>query len=304
METHKPKNRIDQVALAAFAAVVLLGGTNFVAVRFSNQELAPFWGAGIRFAAAAVLLLTISIMWRLQLPRGRAFLGALIFGTLNFGATYAFAYWGLVNAPAALGSVLVALAPLLTLMLARAHGLERISWRGIGAGIIAVVGVGVIFADQLTAAVPLASVLALLLAAVCIAEGTVLAKWFPRVHPIPTNAVAMVPGAALLLALSFLVGEHHTVPVRESTWIALTYLVTAGSVGLFVGFLIVLQRWTASATSYATVLFPLVTVGMGALLAGEFVSLTFVLGAGLVMAGVYLAVTAPAPARSTASVGQ
>lgn len=33
-----------------FATVVLVGGGNFVAVRFSNRELAPFWGAGLRFA--------------------------------------------------------------------------------------------------------------------------------------------------------------------------------------------------------------------------------------------------------------
>ena len=33
----------------AFATAVLLGGGNFVAVRFSNQELDPLWGAALRF---------------------------------------------------------------------------------------------------------------------------------------------------------------------------------------------------------------------------------------------------------------
>jgi len=285
--------RLDPVALSAFAAVVVIGGTNFVAVRFSNQELAPFWGAGLRFGSAALLLFAISALWRLHLPRGRALLGALQLGLLNVAAFYALAYWGLVQAPAALASVLVALTPVLTLLLARMHGLERLSWRGIGAAATALAGVAVVFADQLTAAVPIASVLALSAAALCLAESTVLAKYFPRVHPIPTNAVAMLPGALVLVALSGAAGEAWVVPALQSTWIALVYLVTLGSVGLFVGFLIVLHRWTASATSYATVLLPLVTVSMAALLAGEMVSLTFLLGAVLVMAGAYLGVLRP-----------
>ncbi|MDQ1595041.1 MAG: hypothetical protein QOH40_1597, partial [Arthrobacter pascens] len=36
--------RVQRLTLAAFSVAVLLGGANFVAVRLSNQELAPFWG--------------------------------------------------------------------------------------------------------------------------------------------------------------------------------------------------------------------------------------------------------------------
>lgn len=52
-------------------------GTNFVAVRFSNQELPPFWGAGLRFAAAALVLSAAAALGRFPLPRGRALAGAL-----------------------------------------------------------------------------------------------------------------------------------------------------------------------------------------------------------------------------------
>ena len=36
-----------------FATAVTLGGSNFLAVRLSNRELDPFWGAGLRFTLAA-----------------------------------------------------------------------------------------------------------------------------------------------------------------------------------------------------------------------------------------------------------
>ena len=57
--------------LAAFVLVVLIGGSNFVAVRFSNRELPPFWGAGLRFAIAGALLLLFARWRRIPLPRGR-----------------------------------------------------------------------------------------------------------------------------------------------------------------------------------------------------------------------------------------
>lgn len=43
----------DACKLAAFATMAFLLGLNFAAVRFSNRELARFWGSGFRFAIAA-----------------------------------------------------------------------------------------------------------------------------------------------------------------------------------------------------------------------------------------------------------
>ena len=42
--------RPNATVLAVFVLVTLIGGSNFVPVRLSNRELAPFWGAGLRFA--------------------------------------------------------------------------------------------------------------------------------------------------------------------------------------------------------------------------------------------------------------
>ena len=69
--------RPNRWILAAFVAVVVIGGTNFVAVRFSNRELPPFWGASIRFFAAAAVLATFAVVQRLDFPRGSALAGAV-----------------------------------------------------------------------------------------------------------------------------------------------------------------------------------------------------------------------------------
>jgi drug/metabolite transporter (DMT)-like permease len=272
----------------AFVGAFVIGGSNFVAVRYSNEELAPYWGAGVRFALATLLLLAVTRVMRLPLPSGRALVATALYGALSIGVSYALLYWALVSAPAVFASVVVALVPLLTLLLAAAEGLERLSWRGLAGGAVAISGVAVVFGEQLRLDVPLAAGLAALAGAVCIAQANVLAKRLPHLHIFSVNTIAFGVGAALLLALSLLAGEPRALPQRSDTWIALAYLVVPGAIGLFGLFLYVLERLTASATSYVLVLAPIVTVTLGVLLRAEPVTGTLLAGAVLVGIGVYL----------------
>lgn len=280
--------RPEPIVLLVFALVTLIGGTNFVAVRFSNRELAPFWGAGLRIAIAAALLVAFARWRNIPLPRGAALPGVFLFGFVSFGLTYAFAYWGLLQAPAATAATFVALVPLLTFSMAIALRMERFRWAGIVGGLVSLAGVAVVFADQLRVNVPFVALGALFLQAVCIADSTVLLKRLPRTHPIGTNAIAMFPGAVFLLALALLAGERLALPSRPDVVLAFVYLVTVGAVGFFSAIVYVVQRWTASASAYMTVLVPIVTVALGAAIAGEIVSPLFVAGALLVMFGTYI----------------
>lgn len=287
-----------RLTLLAFAGFVVIAGLNFVAVRFSNRELAPFWGAGLRFGAAGLVFLALALGRRSPFPRGRALAGALVFGVLAFGVSYALAYYALVRAPASVAAVIVALAPLMTLFLASVvHGVERLRARGIVGGLVALLGIALIFRDGLVGAhAPLLSLVAIVLMALCLSEATVLVKRFPKVDPFAMNATGMLVGSALLLALSFGAGERWALPRTTEARVAVLYLVLVGSVVMFFLYLFVLGRWSASATSYQTVLSPIVTIVAGALLAGERIGWVLVAGGALVLAGVYFGALRPAPA--------
>ncbi|PYN11118.1 MAG: hypothetical protein DME05_25205, partial [Candidatus Rokuibacteriota bacterium] len=123
--------RPDRLTLALFVGVVLIGGSNFVAVRFSNAELPPYWGAALRFLPASMLLLAAMAIWRIPFPRGASLRGAVIYGALNFGLGYALTYYGLQDAPAGTGAVVLATVPLFTLVLVALHGLEPFRARGL-----------------------------------------------------------------------------------------------------------------------------------------------------------------------------
>lgn len=287
------EKRPERLTLIAFIISTILGGNNAIAVRFSNVELPPFFGAGVRFAAASLILFLIVLIMRLPLPNGRSLIGALIFGVLQFGFGYALIYWSLLEVPAGLFQVILALVPLLTFLLAIAHRQEAFRWRVLAGGLLAVGGIAIIFGDSLIDNVPLLSLLAVILAAACFAESIVLFKTFPQSHPITTNALAMGMGAAILIVTSGLLRESPHPPSLSSTWIALLYLIIFGSVGTFGLALYVLKRWTASATSYSLVLMPIVTVIFASWIADEPITTALLVGGLFVLSGVYVGALAP-----------
>jgi drug/metabolite transporter (DMT)-like permease len=283
----------ERVALACFVAVAVLAGGNAVGVRFSNRELEPLWGAGLRFSLAAAVLVTVMAVLRQPLPRGRALTGALLYGALYFGGGFAFAYYALVSLHAGLGQTLLALVPLATLLLAVAQRQERLRAAAVAGTLLALAGVALISQAPLRASVPLLSLLAAVGSALCIAEAGVLVRRFPRVHPVTMNAVGMTAGAALLVGGSLLAGEAIALPRRAATWAAVGYMVVAGSVLVFVLYVVMLRYWTASRVAYVFVVIPIVTVALSVWLDDEPVGAGLVLGGLLVLGGVYVGALRP-----------
>jgi drug/metabolite transporter (DMT)-like permease len=280
--------RPDQLVLLAFFGVVLIGGLNAIAVKQTVHELAPFWGAAIRFLAAASIMAVIVFATRRRLPRGRSLVGAMIYGTVGFAASYGFVYVGIRETPAGTTAVLLALTPLMTFGLAIAHRQEAFHPRGLIGALVALVGVAIVFVDQLSANVPLGSLILLVLGVACVAETGVIVKWIPRSDPFGTNAVAMLTGGVLLLGLSVFASESWALPAQTTTWLAVGYLVVLGSVVMFALYVFTLERWTASTVSYMTLLLPFVTISAAAVLTREAISPSFAIGGAVVLAGVYI----------------
>lgn len=268
--------------------MVVLFGLNFIAVRVSNAELTPFWGAAFRFVIVAALLAALVAGRGIAWPRGHALVGAAIYGVLAVGALYGLMYWALVTAPASPAAILFSTIPLMTLGIAWGVRQEPFRLRVLAGALIALVGAVLVFRDQLRADVPQAAMVAIAFAALASALSGIVVKGFPRSHPVATNAVGMAVGAAMLLAAALFVPEEQlALPQRRATWLALGYLVASSIVG-FVILVWLIGRWGASRASYSAVLIPIVTTAAAAALAGERVTLSLVLGGMVVLIGVWI----------------
>jgi drug/metabolite transporter (DMT)-like permease len=291
----------ERLILVAFLAEAVLAGGNAVGVRFSNRELEPLWGAGLRFSLAATLLLLVVAAMRLRLPRGRAAIGALLYGALNFGAAFGLAYYALVELHAGFGQLLLAIVPLVTLFVAVVERQERLRLAAIAGALLAFAGVAVLSGDALDGGLPARYLLAALGSAFCLAQAAVLVRWFPAVHPVTMNAIGMGVGALLLILLAFFVGETVVLPRESDTWLAVGYLVVVGSGIVFVLYVLVLRYWSASRVAYGFAITPVVTVLVSAWLLDEPVGFALIVGGALVLAGVYVGVLRPAATGAPAA---
>jgi drug/metabolite transporter (DMT)-like permease len=289
--------RLGAGTATMFAAAVFLGGANFVAVRFSNRELAPFWGAGLRFALAASLFVIICWYLRLRWPRGRELVLFGVYGLLSFALSYALMYWALVRVSAGLAAVVLAAVPLVTILLAAAQRLEVLSRRAVLGAVVALIGILWKTLDLDGIELQVGGLLAMLAATLTVGQSVIIGKRISANHPAMINAVGMAAGVPVLLLISLVAGETWALPRQPEVVWSVLYLVTLGSVGLFVLFLLVIRRWTASATSYAFVLFPVVTMVLEALVGDVPLTVRGVSGAALVMAGVWFGVFARSRSR-------
>ena len=217
---------------------------------------------------------------RRQFPSGRSLIGAVAYGLTAFAASFGFAYSALREVPAGTATVFLALVPLFTFGLAIVLGQERFRVEGLVGALIAIGGLTIVVADQLSAAVPIGSMALMLVASVCIAASGVMLKSVPRSDPFGTNGVAMLAGGMVLLVVSGFAGERWAIPVADQTWLSL-------------------KRWTASAMSYVTLLMPLVTVPVAAWLLAERVSPLFVVGGLVALGGVYVGAFRTRPGRTS-----
>lgn len=242
----------------------------------------------MRFTLAAVLIFSIMLALRLPLPRGRALLGAMLFGLFQFAGAFGFIFYAFVHIQAGLGQILLALVPLATLLLAVAQRQERLHGTAVVGSLLGLAGVGLLSLDPGRESIPPLALLALLAGVLCFAQALVVVRRMPPIHPIAMNAVGMATGALVLLSLSLLLGEPRVLPRRSETWVALAYIVAIGSVIVFVLHVYIAQHWGPARTAYVMVVIPFVTIVLSAWLDQEPVTGGLLLGGVLVLGGVYL----------------
>jgi len=274
--------------LVAFLVGAVLSAGNPISVKFSNVELDPFWGATLRFALAAALMLTVMAVLRVRFPRGRALLGAVLYGVFNFGLAFACLFYALVELGAGFLQILLAVIPLITLLLVVVQRLERLRASAVVGAVVAFVGVLSMSQVAVGDSISLTSILVAMAAAFCLAEGAVLVRVFPPEHPVSLNAVGMTVGAIILFIGHLIAGDEMALPTMRATWLALAYMVVIGSGVVFSLWVYVLRRWEASRAAYNFVLLPITTLLFSHWITGEQVGPELILGGILILVGVYV----------------
>lgn len=276
----------------AYAVLVLVWSSTWVAIKFGLEGTPPFLGAGIRFALAGLLLLAVTRLRGRGLSSDRTLV--VIMGALPFALAYGLIYWAEQYVPSGLAAVLFGVLPLYVAVLAAfllADEPVRLRlFAGLGiamGGLVLGFGESVDLGDTDRAALGAAAVLAAPLAS---AVGTVAIRLRARaLDAVVLNGWAMLVGGALLLGVSAPT-EDWGDAVWDGTAIgAILYLAILGSAVTFVVLTKLIGELGAIPMSYLPLVLPFGALVFGWALYDEPITSASVAGAALVAAGLLVA---------------
>src|SRR5215211_1804461 len=133
--------------------LVLCGiwGSTWLFIKLGLEDLPPLTFAGIRFVIACAIILSIIRIRGMRLPRARAdWILLAVTGILSFSLNYGLVFWGEQHISSGLAAVLQSTMPAFGLVFAHFHlpG-ERMTWVKIAGVVLGVLGVAVVFSNQL-----------------------------------------------------------------------------------------------------------------------------------------------------------
>lgn len=295
--------------LAAFAAVYLIWGSTYMAIRIAIDAVPPYLMIGLRCLLAGGILLAWAFARGVDPPTRRQWTGALPVGGLLFLVGQGGLAWAETRVPTGVAALLIATTPIWMVLMAGGRGAPRSGPRtaaaiGLGtAGVVILAGPAG-FLDG--GAVDPGGSAVLLLAAFSWAAGSVLSRRLdrPRSNLLATG-LDLVAGGTLLVGWSAAIGEPAAFDLSSLTTrsiAAFVYLVIFGSVVTFTAYNWLLRNTTiARAASYVYVN-PIVALAIGWGIGGEAITPRVVAAAAVLVLAVVLIVT-DAPVAPKARAG-
>ena len=298
--------------IAAFAAVYLVWGSTYLAIRFAVETLPPMLMVGTRFLVAGGLLM-LWARWRDgRWPSARDWKTSAISGSLMLAGGNGAVVWAEQKVPSGIAALLVAVVPVWMVMLdwlrpgGRRPRAAVFGGLALGlAGLALLVGPSAL--DGGDNGVDLASVGVLLAGSLSWAVGSLYTQRAPRATSGSLgSATQMIAGGICSVLIGLAHGELGHLDLAHASALslgALAYLIVFGSLIGFTAYLYMLAHTTAARAATYAYVNPVVAVFLGWALAREPVTARTILAAGVILGGVAIITLArdAAPARTQAA---
>ena len=271
-------------------------GSTWLFIKLGLADLPPLTFAGIRFLVASLVLSALILARGVRWPRSRRdwFLIAVV-GFLQFTLNYGLVFWGENYIPSGLAAVLQSTFPAFGLVIAHLYlPHERLTTRKVVGVLMGVVGVAIIFSDQLTIAGHLALLgsVALVASAFFGAYSNVLVKAYAReIDPQVLAAGQMIFGFPPLLIIGIATeGNPFRFHWTMTAAISLAYLVIIGSVVAFALYYWLVRHMEVTKTMLIALVTPVVAVLLGMIVLHEKLNWRLFVGAACIISGIGLIV--------------
>ena len=289
--------RIDASIVIPFIIFTVIWGSTWIVIRDQLGTVPPQWSVAYRFAIAAVAMALVA-RWKgqsLLMDRGGLF-AALVLGVTQFSVNFNSVYAAERFITSGVVATVFALLLIPNSLLAWAFLDQKPNRRFLAAGLVAVVGVGMLFIHELRTspaagkdiAVGLGLTMLGLLGAS--AANVYQAGKEARRHPLlALLAWSMAIGACLDAILAFAVAGPPVIETRLGYWAGVLYLALFGSVLCFALYFPVVRKIGPGKAAYSSVMVPIIAMSLSTLFEGYRWSTLAIAGGLLALGGMLLA---------------
>lgn len=281
--------------LAAFAAVYIVWGSTYLAIRYAVETIPPFLMGGGRFLVSGAVLYAWTRMRGASRPTRADWRDGTIAGILMLCAGNGAVAWAELRLPSGLAALIVAVVPLWMVLFdwMRPRGVRPSALTMVGV-VVGLIGLGVLVgpldASETGGSVDKLASAVLILGSVAWAAGSVYSRYGaqPASSALATG-LQMLGGGTTLVIVGIATGELNgfsIARVSAASWTGWAYLVTFGSLVGFTAYVYLLKAVSpAKASTYAYVN-PIVAVVLGWAVAHEPITSPMVIGAAIILGAV------------------
>ena len=303
---HTPA-RTTTLVLMAFAAVYVVWGSTYLAIRIGIESFPPLILAGLRHITVGLFLYPILRRKTGIRPTAANWRTAVVTGALLLFVGNGGVSWAEQTVPSGIAALLVATVSLWLVIVdwLRPGGVKPAPRVAMGllmgfAGLALLVGPAHLGGSE---RVDPRGTAVLLVASLAWACGSLYSK-HGGMPSSPMLGVAMqsFAGGAILLIAGLFAGEFHALhlgAILLRSWLALAYLILFGSGIGFSAYIYILHKSTAARVATYAFVNPVVALFLGWLIAGETITLRTVIAAAVILTAVILVITAPHQAPVT-----
>lgn len=261
--------------MLVWVVLCLIWGSTWIFIKIGLEDLPPIAFAAARFILSVIFLAAIITVQKIPLPKTAAAWRLIaITGVLQFSINYSTVFWAEQYITSGLAAVLQSMIPVFGLALAWFFlPDERITPQKIIAVALGVIGVAIIFIDQLRIEnwLAFAGCVGIVIGAYCAAQASILVKARAAgLHPAALVFCQMLCGLPAIAVYS-LVKEGNPLSFHWS-WRAVgcvLYLTVFGTIAAFWLYYWLLDRIESTKAMMISLVTPLLAVVIGAITLGE-----------------------------------
>jgi drug/metabolite transporter (DMT)-like permease len=287
--------------LVSFAAVYVLWGSTFYAIRVGVESFPPFLLAGLRHLTVGLFFYPIFRRVTREKPSFAQWRTAFITGCLLLLVGNGTVSWAEQTVPSGIAALLVATVSLWMVLVDWLRpGGARPAPRVIAGFVMGFAGMALLVGPRHLGnsdRVDPVGACALIGASLAWAIGSIYSRHRPLPHsPLLGVAMQTLCGGSMLWLVAFATGEtrhFHLADVTLRSWLALAYLILFGSALGFSAYVYILKHSTAARVATYAFVNPVVALLLGWFLAAEPLSLRTLLASLVILTAVLLVITAP-----------